>query len=407
MAGCYSAVGQTLFNPNVLPLGETEALMGNTGIGGVNSPAAVYYNPGALAMLEGHRISLSASAYTRYTFSAKPLVDFLGSEIDFEASGFRSLPSSIVMVRRLGEWRVGGFVLFTSDFVYEGQEFWEVPEGPFTLQFRSKINYKETLAQFGASAARPFGNGWMIGISVSAQNFSLLSSLDSDSFIAGRSDFFFYQNQRTEISSTGLLISAGILKEWERWNLGMRLTAPSIDVLESGEDYSLTYQSTESEITPELSESRLTDLKGQYKSPFEVGLGTVYHPNNQWMFALDITFRSGADYAQFQDLEGSDFIRTRGNYRVNGGFQFRPTERFGYHFGGTYTPSTLEETVNEAGLEYLGAYGGVKLFTEHLETSVGLFYTVGTGEAELENSVLNSAQRYEFLGLFLGSNYRF
>jgi hypothetical protein len=67
--------------------------------------------------------------------------------------------------------------------------------------------------------------------------------------------------------------------------------------------------------------------------------------------------------------------------------------------GGTYTPSTLEEKSEETGLQYLGAYGGVKLFTEHLETSVGFFYTLGTGESEIENTALTSSQRYQFIDL--------
>jgi len=401
------AVGQTLFNPNVLPLGETEALMGNTGIGGMNSPAAVYYNPGALAMLDGHSFSLSASAYTRYTFGATPIAQLNGSNVDFEARGFRSLPTSIVMVRRFGDWRVGAFVLFTSDFAYEGQTFWKISTPAGELDVSTKINYKETLARFGAAAARPLGNGWMLGVSVSAMNFSYLESEDFNSFFASGSDFFFYENQRVKISATGLLFTAGVLKQGEKWNFGVRVNAPSIDVLESGNFYSLSYQSIPGSPGPELAESRYEDLSGQYKSPFEIGVGTVFHPNSTWCFAADITFRTGLDFARFEGLPESELIRTKSNYRLNGGVRFRPGERFGYYLGATYTPSTLEETDLEAGLQYKGVYGGVKLFTEHLETSVGIFYVDGRGESALENADVMSRQEYEFLGLFIGSNYRF
>jgi hypothetical protein len=95
------------------------------------------------------------------------------------------------MVRSFGEWRIGGSILFTSDFVYEGLEFWEVPTDFGRLDFRSKINYRETLAQFGLTAARPFGTGWSLGITLSAQNFNYLNSMDFDTFIQGQSDLFF------------------------------------------------------------------------------------------------------------------------------------------------------------------------------------------------------------------------
>ncbi|MGB3464603.1 MAG: hypothetical protein WBA74_05010 [Cyclobacteriaceae bacterium] len=399
--GVENLNGQILFNPNILPLGETEALMGNTGIGGVGSPAAVFYNPGALAMLEGSSFSLSASAYTRYRFSAKPEAVVFDTELDLEAQGFRSLPTSIVMVRKVGDWRIGAYALYVSDFSYEGQEIWEVPFEGAIYQFTTKINYRETLAQFGLSAARPFGEGWMAGISLAAQNFSLLNSQDGNSFVNLENTPFFYESIRQKVSSTGLLLTAGLLKTWDKWNLGVRISAPSIDVLESGEDFDLVYNSG-----PIVQLSR-TDLKGQYKSPWELGLGVVYHPNNHWKAAVDLTARTGVDYALFQDVEGTEIIRTKANYRINGGVQFRPGERFGYHLGANFTPSTLDESAEEVALEFIGFYGGIKLFTEHLETSVGFFINEGRGEEPLPNSSNLSKQSYEFLGLFIGSNYRF
>jgi hypothetical protein len=114
-----------------------------------------------------------------------------------------------------------------------------------------------------------------------------------------------------------LVLSVGALKTWEKWNLGVRLTAPSIDVLESGSVYELNYQSVGLE-PPELNEIRESDLNGQFKSPFEMGIGAVYHPNETWSFVGDLTFRTGLDYILFEDFENSDQRLTKGNYRLNG-----------------------------------------------------------------------------------------
>ena len=47
-----SVQAQNVNNLNLLPLGDKESLMGNTGTGGVHSTGAVFYNPAALTQLE-------------------------------------------------------------------------------------------------------------------------------------------------------------------------------------------------------------------------------------------------------------------------------------------------------------------------------------------------------------------
>lgn len=39
------AHAQLSYNTNILPLGDKEALLGNTGTGGLGSTGAVFYNP--------------------------------------------------------------------------------------------------------------------------------------------------------------------------------------------------------------------------------------------------------------------------------------------------------------------------------------------------------------------------
>ena len=53
--------GQTAFNPNLLPLGEEEALLANTGTARSGSTGAVFYNPAGLSTVEGTSFSLSGS----------------------------------------------------------------------------------------------------------------------------------------------------------------------------------------------------------------------------------------------------------------------------------------------------------------------------------------------------------
>jgi len=95
--------------------------MGNTGTGGLNSTGAVYYNPAALTMLEGNSFSLSASAYMRYKFSADPFAEINGEKLLYEAEDYQSIPSSVVMARKKGDWNIALSLMIPLDFLYEGQ----------------------------------------------------------------------------------------------------------------------------------------------------------------------------------------------------------------------------------------------------------------------------------------------
>ncbi len=136
------ACGQSAYNPNILPLGHKEALMANTGTGGIGSTGAVYYNPGALASLEEDYFSLSGAAYLRYTFEADPIAVINGRELTFEGDAFRSIPTSVIRVNRLGDWRLAFSALIPMQFNYEGIQEWEVPVFDDVLAITSVQNYQ-------------------------------------------------------------------------------------------------------------------------------------------------------------------------------------------------------------------------------------------------------------------------
>ena len=91
-------------NPNLLPLGEYEPYLGNTGIGRPNDTGAVYYNPSGLAELAEDRISVSGAAYLHFETHADTFLNIDNTNIPFNASGFITIPFLYAATRRIGDW---------------------------------------------------------------------------------------------------------------------------------------------------------------------------------------------------------------------------------------------------------------------------------------------------------------
>lgn len=79
---------------HVMPLGEREALMANTGVALRNSSGAVYYNPAGLVGVEHRRFTL-ASSYGVMDWK-------VDSDLPLNVRDTSTTPSLLVSARRLG-----------------------------------------------------------------------------------------------------------------------------------------------------------------------------------------------------------------------------------------------------------------------------------------------------------------
>jgi len=211
---------------------------------------------------------------------------------------------------------------------------------------------------------------------------------------------------RTRVHPFDIYFIAGILKEMDKWNIGLSITTPNINVWKAGSYYNYSFSNLEEEISTSLVDEQ--ELEGQFKYPLEVRLGTVYKANEKTNIALDITYRSENDFDIYGDFRPEEFgVDTRGQFRVNAGMELGINDKLSYYLGGSYNPSTLEESDFEASQLFIGGYSGLKLFTKYLETSIGFFYNRGSGDAPLDVGEGISNQSYEITGLMLGSNYKF
>ncbi len=406
----YSAVsGQSAYNPNILPLGDKEALMANTGAGGLKSTGAVFYNPAALTMLKGRSFSLSGSAYMRFQFKANPVAIIEGVPLDYEGSGYRSIPTSAVSVRQFRDWHLAFSALIPVEFTFEGTRDWNIPLEDVETKLKMIQNYQERMLLIGFSAARSLGEDWSLGISVYGQAYKYLSTIDLRGTIIGSPDFLLQSTRRQKVTPVNLLTILGLQRRWEKWNFGLRVAVPSIYLFGKGDFYDYNFSNFAGLEEVESSETDISDVKARFRTPWDVRLGISYLAEQKLLFAFDVSYGFGQSYQVYDDPRLPFEEQVKGNFRVSGGIEYFLGKRknFSLHAGGSYTPSVKEEEVGNVGQDFWAGFTGVKVLTKHVDTTLGFFYSYGEGTGELSTRNGQTTQSYEYLGLFLGTNYKF
>ncbi len=398
---------QTAFNPNVLPLGDTESLMGNSGTGGIGSTGAIYYNPAALTMVEGNSLSLSGSAYLSFKFEAKPLAVINGTELNYEADGFQTVPTSVIIVKKVKDWNVGFAALVPMEFSYEGRTKWTIPGevGP-DINIKLNQNYSESIFLVGLSAARKINDTWSGGLTLFAQNYTYKSILDFRSEVSSNPDFIFQNSHRETFAPTSLLAVIGLQKTMKKMNLGLRVALPSIQLFGSADYYDYSYSNFDPS-NIEVSQIDISNETAEFATPLDLRLGGTFFPFQKLTFTLDVAYRFPLEYDVYDDPRIDEHIATKGNFRANAGVEYLLNEKLSLYTGGAYTPTTLKSAGDEFGQNFASFFAGAKSISKYFETSLGFFYSVGKGEGNLDAGQGKTTEKYTYIGIVLGTNYRF
>ena len=302
---------QTGVNTNIIPLGDKESLMGNTGTGGLGSTGAVYYNPAAMTQLEGTSFSLSGSAYMRYEFAGEPAAVLDGNELNYTGTGYQTVPTSVIMMRRAGEWHLGFSVLVPSQFAFEGVNTWDLTIAGRGLAIRLEQSYEESLFLAGLSAARKLDERWSVGISLYGQNYSYLATVDSRVQFSDSPELLSQSSQRVKFSPTGLLPILGLHRKGERVDLGLRVSLPSLRLWGTGSYYDMTYGNLAGAGTGTTEVVDVTDTDADHRTPLDVRIGATFHASERWLLATDLSYGLGLDYDVLADPRAEEERRRR------------------------------------------------------------------------------------------------
>lgn len=400
--------GQTAFNPNLLPLGDEEALMANTGTGRSGSTGSVFYNPAALATLQGTSFSLSGSAYTLSYFEANPLEVLYEQELHYSGSGYQTIPTSIIMARKMGDWRVAFSVLIPMQFRFEGTESWRVPLSADVLDVRVMQYYREKMSLTGITLSKPINETWSWGVSIFSQYYTFTSQLDFTAQTENDPELYLRSTERIRLNPTNLMVVGGLMHHGERLNWGLRIALPSFHVFGRGDYYYEQYERIPNEaVQREVVETGR--VRAQFTTPLDIRWGLQLALNPEWNASLDLSYGNSTEFQVF-DSPAIDFReQVRNSFRISTGWERIFSERFSGFAGLSYMPTNLstEEGLSADAFQYSSASVGGKFSTQQVRSIIGIYFALGQSNTRREIGPEVWRERFYYLGGFIGTQYAF
>lgn len=394
-----------LYNPQIMPLGESEAFMANTGIAESGSSGAVYFNPGALATQKGSKISLSGVAYVFFNYRADSALYVDNTDLPYNADGYNGVPFSVVSTKKTGPWVLAMSVMETDFKTYENKVAWRTPN--------ASVNLLQNLSQselwLGGSASRALGESTGMGLSafVIRRNESVTNTwfINNNVDPTGTAGFV---ATRTQATFTGLVLLAGIYNQIDSdMSWGARLRLPSFQFAGTLDAYASVQELSGGVLTK--NEVDETGLKATAKSPLDLSVGISRQAGAKLHLLADFGYQFGVDYMVLEDSQSGP-IRTSGTARLNLGLRYDLDENASIRGGFFYNPSAnarLEEQ-GDSRENYYHVSAGYQFQEEHLTTGIGAFYQFSRGEViPLEAPDRRAAVSTTSFGAILTSGYVF
>lgn len=288
--------------------GNRARLLGGAVVGSSDDSSAVYYNPAGLALIEKPDFVLSG---TVFQFESVKIKDALGPGRDLSNSRWFQAPSLFageLRLKALGENRVAYAFLTRYDAEFRLTERADVTElfEPSIpgIRFASQgVDYETRLREYwiGGSWSRKVGQNLAVGVSpflVVRNHRAEVQSL-TQALGAGGQGGIAIVNRDFDYQHWRFLTKAGIAAGWEKWNLGLAVTLPSLGLFghgSSGVDRSAVGQDVDqdgSELA-RIETDFQEDLQSDYESPFSFAFGGARrfgrsraHFSAEWFASVD------------------------------------------------------------------------------------------------------------------------
>ena len=294
--------------------GNRARLLGGAVIGSARDLSAVYYNPGGLAIVDQPDALLTGFVFELDNIKYSDVL-FEGSE--FSSTGFDAVAGLIagqIPLGFLGDSKLAYSYLTRHNLEYRFNRGATVPgdsipelEGIESAS--AAMTYETRLRETwgGLTWAAPIQDRLGLGVStfvaIRSQRlrygtqFSSVDDTSAASVLSQRS--YDYYNWR-------LLWKVGLATSFDRWNVGLTITTPSLRLFGSGD---ISYQSVA--VLPDL-ESVTTGFEdgipSRYTSSWAIGAGGEYAGDNwkahiaaEWFNRMDITVLDGQPFPSRTD----------------------------------------------------------------------------------------------------------
>jgi hypothetical protein len=265
-------------------------------------------------------------------------------------------------------------------------------------------NFKESIFIAGLTMARALDEHWSVGFSAFGYFYSYYDNTFLKANLENTPTRLVELENRSKATPTNLLLSLGLHRKINRWNLGLRLQIPGLYLFGKGDYYQYELNSLGQSVT--FNEIDIQSTPTRFNTPLDIRIGTVFTPADRVKLAMDISYQMPFDNRTYPDTElDNNQVNIDGVFRISGGLEYPVSEKVTLSTGGYYVPAKIE---NDSDNQRFWSYtAGGRINSKLIETSVAFFYTVGTGQEDILDGTGTSEQRYEYLGVLLSTNYTF
>ncbi len=281
--------------------GNQARLLGGAVIGSVGDIAAVYYNPGRLALVDTRELVLGGNVMQ---YSAITVSNALGEGLDVTSATLGGVPSLFAGEFRgawLGDHRLAYSFLNRHDFdvrIEERADLTHLVNDPVDFLVAS-LEFEQRMSDYWAGITwshKP--TAWLgIGVStfLSVRNQRLRDQIlaqaqaDSSGGMALQSNDFDYQHW-------GVLWKIGIAGQFGPWDVGLSATTPIVRLFGTGRvgfDETLILQDHDSGGSTHIVTDFQQEIPTTFHSPISAGLGVAYdfgstrlHASSEWFAAV-------------------------------------------------------------------------------------------------------------------------
>ncbi len=274
--------------------GNRARLLAGAVIGSATDLSAIYYNPGAIALMDEPEILLSANVFQ---YSSLTVKDALGPGEDVSSSRFNLSPSLLageIKSDALGENRVA--YAFLTRREAEGRILDQAAVTdifPNPVAFGSAaVSLDTRLSEYwiGGSWSRKLSESVGIGVSpfLTVRNHRLKAQRLTQAFSDSGAGGIGVSGRDYNYQTWGFLAKASLATKWQKWQIGFTITTPSLGLFGSGDtglDRSEVIEGVGTEITTDFQNG----IDAAYRSPLSLGFGaarsfgsTKLHLSAEW-----------------------------------------------------------------------------------------------------------------------------
>ena len=380
--------------------GNRARLLGGAVIGSASDLSAVYYNPGALALVEQPEALLTGYVFDLESLAIKGLfapenkisstrlgavAGLIAGEIRLKFLGRTRLAYSF-LTRHLFEYRLGG----------SAQVLGEEVGLPEITELAGSVRLEERLSEYwgGLTWALPVHERVGVGLTLFGGNRNQRGRFSSDLVaVAGQQAGLAVNLRDYSYDHWRLLLKLGVrVTLTDSWTGGLTVTTPSLRLFGGG---SVAYNSTA--VAGGLSQAAVSfqeDIPSSYRNPLSIGAGAAYtgerwtlHLAAEWFEGLDLIV---LDAEPFEAQTTGEIIDPNVNHRldpilnVGVGASRQWNEwlsgyaNFHTDFGGAESGRNSQTTTALWDLYSFGA--GAIFAVDRSEFTLGVVYSLGSNE---------------------------